>query len=224
MPNLGDLFSHMLSDASYYMRSNSGKEFEERIRVKIDGLGYTRILPSDVGGDFKQIKADVLERVKADHLNNETNYKNHFIYQPFGSQNYPDFLVFDQARLISIEVKYSNQGQTSPVWNSGLPRPNGIYIFGSWNRKQITYFLGCDVLSSNDARKLHEFFSNMKQQEDEFNAREMTGHPYGFAVYNRKAFEQKKKYSDEAITNFFDNPHRQDLERKVISDVKGGES
>lgn len=63
-------------------------------------------------------------------------------------------------------------------------------------------------------------FYNLLPAERKFNASTMSGQAYGFAVYSRKVFGQKKQHSRNAIINFFDNPHRGDLEKRVIASVK----
>lgn len=46
---------------------------------------------------------------------------NEFVYQPYGSQRYPDFIV----GTTSIECK---SARTRIMWNDGYPRTTGIYI------------------------------------------------------------------------------------------------
>lgn len=49
----------------------------------------------------------------------------------------------------------------------------------------------------------------------------MSNQEFGFAVYARKAYEQKQKHNPEAITNFFQNHRRYDLEKQVLEHSKG---
>ena len=44
----------------------------------------------------------------------------------------------------------------------------------------------------------------------------MQGQKYGFVVYVRKAFEQRRLYNKKAVTNFFTNERRAELEQSVI--------
>ena len=67
--------------------------------------------------------------------------------------------------------------------------------------------------------KLHDFFLKMKQQQCDFNKTEMLKQKYGFAVYNRKAFDQRKKHNKDAIINFFNNEDRKQLEDAVLQYV-----
>lgn len=125
-----------------------------------------------------------------------------------------------RIQVVPIEVKYKEKGGARPVWNSGLPRPSGIYIFGSYVEQQITFFLGRDLVTDDEARAMHEFFDvELKAREREFNQEHLASHVYGFSVYVRKAFDQGKQYNDAAVVDFFANPERERLEANVISAV-----
>lgn len=41
-----------------------------------------------------------------------------FIFQPFGSQNFPDFLVFTDTFALPLEIKFTSDTGFKPVWNS----------------------------------------------------------------------------------------------------------
>lgn len=81
------------------------------------------------------------------------------IRQPNNTQQWPDFLVVYKQRGIGIEVKSSKQDQI--VWNSGLPRMNGIYIYNGGlatqdNIPNTTYFLGQHVLTVMEQKLLSD--------------------------------------------------------------------
>lgn len=219
---LADLFRHIRRCKDDYLRSATGADFEDRLRAKIDRLGYTRIETDDVE-EIARLKRELQAWDHDNPIANNTRFRSHYIFHPAGRQDYPDFMVFAEARIFGIEAKYSAERQGKPVWNSGLPRPNGIYIFGAYGRKDITFFRGESVVSVAEARKLHEFFTKLKEHENKFNANEMQEQPYGFSVYNRKAFDQKKQHNPEAILNYFDSDKRSSLEDEVISYVENNE-
>lgn len=220
MTDLYKLFLDIQENKDSYLQCSKGKEFEDRLDTYLHGIGYSRIKKEDVE-NFTHIKKDVLLKDREEDVSNTTKYKKHYIIQPCGTQNYPDFMVFDEDRIISIEVKYSRKKQKKPVWNSGLPRPNGVYIFGSFGCRDITFFKGSDVLTLDEIRKLHQFFEEAKKSERAFNKSEMQNQTYGFKAYIRKAFDQSKTPNREAIPDYFNNPNRQSLENKVLSYVKG---
>lgn len=220
MAELAELFTSLQSNKSDYLQSNKGKDFERRVEHRLDRIGYLQVNPSDLP-NIANIKAVIKDRITPDFPVNSTDYRRHYLMQPFGTQDYPDFLVMDADRIIGIETKYSNTGKKKPVWNSGLPRCNGIYIFGSYfPTSDITFFVGGSVLTLADIEKLHEFFADLKDQQGGFNVAEMSAQPYGFEAYSRKAFGQSKQHNPNAILDFFSNPKRADLEARVISDVQ----
>ncbi|GAA7525521.1 hypothetical protein MMM114_01480 [Helicobacter pylori] len=98
-------------------------------------------------------------------------HTSHFLYQPFGSQNYPDFLVFICDYVVGIEIKFSKNDkgeknlQTSrPMWNSNLPKPNAIYVYGVANAN-ITFFKGSDILSYETREVLLKYFDTLDKDE-----------------------------------------------------------
>ncbi|BBM88519.1 hypothetical protein COTS27_00200 [Spirochaetota bacterium] len=217
MANIKDLFKDIQDNKENYISQGKGEYFEERISAKLANIGYVKSIKSDIdnGKDsYKKIKEIVLSEDHEHILKNTfTTKSQHFMVQPFGSQNYPDFLIFDNNRIITIETKFIASKQGKPVWNSGLPRLNGIYLFAS--REDVTFFLGKNLLSRTEINELHKFFKGLKEYQSEFNNK-MNAQKYGFAVYIRKAFQQQKKFNKAAITNFFTNPEREKLEEAVF--------
>lgn len=219
MAKLHDLFTDIQGQCKSYLGGQNGKDFENRIEANLTKMGFTRVLRIDFEEDkYQEIQKEVLGKESDMDIHNTHDFKSHFLSNPFGSQRYPDFLVFEGERIISMEVKFSSQGQKKPVWNSGLPRPNGIYIFGSYQHMDATFFRGCDVLNLSEVNKLHSFFDNdLKKLQRAFNSREMEKQPYGFQTYVRKAFDQAKTPNSDAIINFFTNPNRKNLESNVLN-------
>ena len=102
-----------------------------------------------------------------------------------------------------------------------MPRPNGIYVFGARKQKDLTFFKGCDLLSIEETKQLHNFFDkDLREYQKQFNRNHMGEQEYGFAIYIRKAFEQKRTYNPHAVLDFFTNPKREQLEEAVISHLR----
>ena len=223
MSRLHQVFQRMRADPKEFVGAMKGNEFEDRIMNALGRGAYTRILKADIpAARFKALKAAVQETSAAIEPENPSpDFRQHFLHQPFGSQAYPDLLILDGARVISIETKFSQQPhQGHPVWNGGLPRTTGIYVFGNYGRGDLTFFRGCDVVSPEDIRRLRGFFEAQKAEEMAFNAKEMAEQPYGFTSYVRRTFNQQKKPNREAIVDLFKNPDRQTLEDAVISHLQ----
>ena len=106
------------------------------------------------------------------------------------------------------------------MWNSGAPRPSGIYIFGSYGREDITFFLGGSVLDPELASMMHAQWEKVGATINEFNIQVAKDQEYGFHLYPRKAFDQKKQINPRAVTNFFTNPRRHELEDEVLAHLR----
>ena len=214
MADLLTFFASIENDKPGYVGVPSGEEFEQRIMNGLHQSGFNRILERDIGAHALVIKPQVRDHFHEENIPNPTNYRAHYWYQPSGSQNYPDFVIFWGQRLLCLEAKFSKEGQKKPVWNSGLPRQNGIYIFGSRRVRDVTFFMGRDVITEETARQMHDLFSYLQGRQIEFNEN-LGPQPYGFSVYVRKAFDQSKKMNPDAVLDFFSNPNRQNLENSV---------
>ena len=220
--SLAKLFFHIKQKPDYYLKSAKGKDFEDRINEGLNKHGYSPLMSDGDDIDKKSlmiIKEKCQKFDSMESIENLDSHKKHFIKQPCGPQDYPDFWVFCEKSIFSIEVKFSQQKTKKPVWNSGLPRPNGIYIFGSYGMKQITFFRGIDVVGIEEIKKMHCFFEDLKRQANKFNKSELKNQKYGFAVYSRKAYDQKKIDNEDAIIDYFTNPDREKLEQNVINYV-----
>ena len=213
---LASVFEEIKANPSEFLKASTGRDFEQRIMTALDDQAYNRILRSNLSREiWERLKAGV----ESDELafDNPTSRRQHYIFQPYGSQSYPDFIVLDGTRVVVIEVKFSQSTQGHPVWNGGLPRSGGIYIFGAYGRQDVTFFLGHNVVSPEDARALNKFFDDLKERQEAFNATVMREQPYGFSAYSRKAFDQQKKHNSEATLDFFANPARDELEADTFA-------
>ncbi len=213
---LATLFEELRTNPVGFLGATRGQDFENRVSAGLDARAYNRILKSDLSHEEWN---ELRNGVEADSLafSNTSTRRKHYVERPFGSQRYPDFLVLDGARVVLIEVKFSRKKQGHPMWNGGLPRQGGLYVFGAYGRQDVTFFLGRDVVSSEEARQLHNFFEKLTELQDAFNAKSMTGQRYGFTAYSRKAFDQRAKHSPNAVLDFFTNPGRCDLEDSALA-------
>lgn len=223
--NLDSLFQSLRSEKSIYLNAKKGEDFEERILSFLKmKMGYTRILKSDIDNeDWKFIKTHVSEKLGTDFINlpNES-LKKSFMYQPYGSQDFPDFLVFTETKVVPVEIKFSSQRQPKPIWNSNVPRANAFYVFGSYGLQDITFFLGNDVLAPKHRELLYAFFKDIRSLQNEIR-KEMPNLDVterGFTPYIRAAFDQRK-HKPTVETNFFTHPHRGEVEDSAIKKAAG---
>lgn len=109
------------------------------------------------------------------------------------------------------------------MWNSNLPKANAIYIFGSYGREDVTFFLGRDVLPMSEREALIDFFSEIKKSENNFrkNLKDKVNEgnaifDRGFDVYVRRAYQQDKSINKNAEVDYFSHKNRIDCENNVI--------
>ncbi|MGN8373536.1 type II restriction endonuclease, partial [Helicobacter pylori] len=111
--------------------------------------------------------------------------------------------------------------QTSrPMWNSNLPKPNAIYVYGVANAS-ITFFKGSDILSYETREVLLKYFDTLDKDEESLkNALKDLENPFGFAPYIRKAYEHKKEFSNHHQIESFFSPNHILREQNVLEFLK----
>lgn len=225
MADLARLFIDMRDNkANYLGGTDTGKQFEKRIANGLDNARFNPILKRDIEKSvLTQLQQDTNDHFHPAKIKNPlTKYRRHYLAQPSGSQKYPDFLIFLNDRVICIEAKFSTKKQVKPVWNGGLPRQHGIYIFAARGRGDLTFFIGRDVISEDSAREMHKFFDDyLRTKQRQFNVAQPK-QEYGFGVYARKAFDQTQRENDKAVINYFTNKSRAKLEQSVIDFASRG--
>ncbi len=208
------LFEALANRPQTFLDARTGGEFEDRLQAFMrNTMGYNRLVKQEVT-NFESLSADTKHKTNPAPIANNSDITQSYIYQPNGSQNYPDFLLFEEGEVVCLEAKFTKNGK--PVWNSGLPRPNGFYIIGAATLRAITFFRGCDVVTPHESEQMHEFFAELKRVQDNFNRNEMSQQRKGFAVYIRKAFEQKKLHNETADVDFFTSPDREQFQQNVL--------
>ena len=123
--------------------------------------------------------------------------------------------------------KFAEKGSSKPVWNGNLPKSDGIYIFGSFKHKQVTFFLGEDILPEKERIKLLEMWDDtdkdfnkwLSEYKKNYDSGDIEEN-YGFLPYVRKAYQQSRTVNEEAILDFFNNLERSNLEKSVIQYIK----
>lgn len=201
-----------------YVGWSSNSDFEKQVMNQLGTFGYHETDFNELGNSYKAYWRKLIESDDG-IIENITQFKQNYIAQPFGTQRYPDVLILDSKTVLCLELK-SSKG-TKPVWNSGLPKANGIYVFGSYVKKDITFFTGSDILNDEDRKRLSRFFENAMKNAESFNQKYMSNQEFGFGVYARKMYQNQQTYNPKAIINFFQNHRRYDLERQVLEYCKG---
>ncbi|MYB92960.1 hypothetical protein F4054_23780 [Candidatus Poribacteria bacterium] len=218
MSRIYDFFLDIKNNPMDYVGRSSNSDFEKQVIDRLETFGYHETNFNELGNSYRTYWRKLIESDDG-IIENTTPFKQNYIFQPFGTQSYPDVLILDNKTVLCLEVK-SSKG-TKPVWNSGLPKANGLYIFGSYVKKDITFFRGCDILNDEDRKRLSGFFENAMKNAESFNQEYMSNQEFGFGVYARKMYQNQQTHNPEAIINFFQNHRRYDLERQVLEYCKG---
>ena len=108
-----------------YVGHSTNSDFEKQVINQLETFGYSETNFNELGNSYRTCWRELIEnddRV----IENTTRFKQNYISQPFGTQSYPDILILDNRIVLCLELKSSKGAK--PVWNSGLPKANGIYI------------------------------------------------------------------------------------------------
>ena len=137
-----------------------------------------------------------------------------YTYQPKGPQQFPDYEIPTRWGKIKLECKSSKD--TKPMYNSGRPHADGLYVFTSKDNG-TTLFWGDDILTE----RKRQLYDMMLQEMDDVELR-WKSHPdweddRGFDFYLREMYTQKGK-ADK--TNYFTHKDRQLCEQNVFNFFK----
>ncbi|GAA6906539.1 hypothetical protein CHC162_06420 [Helicobacter pylori] len=132
---LEKVFQEITHKRKFFASSSTGEQFENNFRNElkkhfseingdlIEGLSHIEEKPNkEIKTTFNQLKKQVLEKNHPETLKNPfSKLTSHFLYQPFGSQNYPDFLVFIFDYVVGIEIKFSKNDKGEKIFKHLAP-------------------------------------------------------------------------------------------------------
>ena len=117
------------------------------------------------------------------------------------------------GKLYFIECKSAKGG--TPMYNSGVPKAQYIYVFCSKKYDETTVYWGADVLPSREERLIQEHIAAARARDEEFN-KVMKGNNYGISYYTRPMIQHK---GTKEIKDYFLNPNRRKFEQRVLDGV-----
>jgi len=181
------ILSNILNDILNYKHNNNDSKTQhnstifEEIFIKLCNTYNISVIDNN-----SIIIKYILKIIKKDILNKQENHNNIFIideynvnlpeifiiYQPFGSQNIPDFLFVyykSNTNKLIVQPIEMKSGKLYPVWNNNPPKNNFIYIFSSGIHKKTTYFLGKSHINENEIRIITEYIVKRKLLAKEYN-------------------------------------------------------
>jgi len=148
-----------------------------------------------------------------DRFQDIPNMKNgEFIFQPCGTQNSPDFIFRCDDENYYIECK-SSKGY-APTYNSGLPKPEYIYVFCSEKYNETTIFRGCDVLTETKRKDYHSLNEKLNKVVEDHRRKEAWNDNRGFDFYMRSMYTQRGGIA--AGNDYFIHSERTLCENRVL--------
>lgn len=133
-------------------QKNKIQSFEEKINTILNKYCI----------EIKKNKKDNIDNIKKEQ---DIIY---YIYQPFGSQKPPDFMIMcNNYYKIFIECKSSKT--LKPTWNCSIPDIETIYLFYSSNNNKTYIFNGDVIIFPNISKQIKEFHNKLKILCNEFN-------------------------------------------------------
>lgn len=188
----------LLRERGFIIKNFTTNDHNDPLRLNIDSE------------EKKKIKDLILNKEYVDLIKNTTKENFIYIYQPFGSQNFPDFLIFTDQWILPLETKFStrdsknsNLDNTKPKWNSNIPKSNSLYIYGAAKSKNVTFFKGSDFLGVNSRSLLINYFKDIEEMIKELKntLREKVildnSNPFGLMPYVRKDYVYNSSFSTD---------------------------
>jgi hypothetical protein len=103
------IFEDIKNNKPKWVQVRKGSEFEDIFELSCKKNGFTRVLKEDCSEELKEIKNIILDdtdsEITPNNFKDRTDMRGIFIAQPFGSQSYPDFLIFTNRYIVPIEYK-----------------------------------------------------------------------------------------------------------------------
>ncbi len=144
--------------------SNTSKQHEQWFANILKSFGAVE-KTLDVGISTEEIRNQLTSTGRWDSVSSVPDF--FYIPQPLGSQNTPDFLVYEKGHLFYVELKSSKDEKIT--WNGGYPHDGYIYLFSTGKHDAQTVFMGEDAWSPAVKKELMDFAASQKQRTDEFN-------------------------------------------------------
>ena len=165
-------------------------------------------------GFTKHSKGGISKKQRDDWLKNPyscTIPDGSYVLQPTGTHDSPDFIVKENGRAYFIECKSVSKGKKAPMYNSGIPKSEYIYIFSAEKYNDTTIFYGSDVCSSRDYALIKELIEKHRELDDEYN--QFIKSPYNIKHYTRPMIQH------HGGIDYFTHSDREQIEQRVLNNV-----
>ena len=137
-----------------------------------------------------------------------------YMAQPCGTHNSPDFIVKDvDGNVYFLECKSVKGG--TPMYNSGIPKSEYVYILTSEKYNETTIFRGEDVLPSTSREMIEAHIAEARRRDKILEELlRSQGSSHGIVYYTRPMIQHKGGKS--MGNDYFVNDKRSVLENKVL--------
>jgi hypothetical protein len=134
-----------------------------------------------------------------------------YVSQPTGTHDSPDFIVKENGRAYFVECKSVSKQSKAPMYNSGIPKSEYIYIFSAEKYNETTVFYGSGVCPSSDYALIKELIEKHRELDEEYN--KLMKSAYNIKHYTRPMIQH------HSGVDYFTHPNRKLNEQKVIDNV-----
>jgi hypothetical protein len=141
------------------VQKNSENALEDLFESILSNGGFHKLDRSDA----KTYKATVQNPLTTEYERNNKG-KLWYIPQPYGSQQFPDFLIGDKNFVVPVEVK-SQKTEKLPVMNGHLIGLSDILVFATIKQNQIGFFRGSAIMSDELIKRLKDEREKLKNLE-----------------------------------------------------------
>lgn len=135
-----------------------------------------------------------------------------YISQPCGTHDSPDFIVKNNNKVYFLECKSTSNNTSSPMYNSGVPKPDYIYIYSAEKTNETTIFMGHHVLPRKEYEMIMEHTRVLNEATSTLNG--TLTNDYGISYYVRPMMTHK---GGQHKTNYFTNPNRHSIESDILT-------
>lgn len=230
MSKFQEFLKDLKENESSLTQVSTGPQFEGSLQQSLKRSGFNQAMmkTDQVLGDYvRKIREEAHSKTESVLLKNtlcskdSDMYKDFYIIEPYGSQNFPDMMVFTQDKIVMLESKFTISASGMPMWNSNMPKKDAFYVFGSGKINSLTFFIGNSMLKEQTRNKLIELEEKIKaytnELMDEFNDSDHEN-KYGFHVYPRLAFHQVAE--DKVNSNAFEEETSKRFIEEALSFAK----
>jgi hypothetical protein len=157
---------------------------------------------------LKKVKKEILDKDGENYSIIDRQERDFIVQQPFGSQNFPDFLFFYnyRNRCVVIPIECKTSSKNIATWNNNCPKQNAVYIFHS--KGKTIFFKGSSIITSDDIFIMKNYTTERKKILTEYNDL-LHNRDYKLVDYfkyehskNQKSYFQKREEKETECIDF----------------------